>query len=201
VITVFILYVIHVVGLTMNLFKTIKNNLIAFFADIRIYIGGIVLFGESHYQIKGPHLRQILDVIQPGDILLRRYDHYLGSLLIPGYWSHVAIYVGDGKVVHMLREGITEEDILTFTRCDNILILRSKNSGLIKSAIEYTKKELSLNVQYDYDFKADNEELYCCELVYNAFNKPPYNVEHKYSYILPDDFLRMGFDIIWQKEI
>lgn len=37
----------------------IKSNIIRFFSNIRIYEGGIILFGDSHYAIKGPHMREI----------------------------------------------------------------------------------------------------------------------------------------------
>ena len=104
----------------------IKSKLLSFFSDIRIYPGGIVFAGDSSYKVKGPDMRQVLDRVLPGDILLRRYSHYLGSVLIKGHFSHAGIYVGNNKVVHMLGSGITEEDILTFLRCDDICIMRAE---------------------------------------------------------------------------
>jgi len=82
-----------------------KKWFLRWFSDIRLYKGGIIFFGDSHYDIKGKETREILDIIQPGDVFLRRYDHYLGSILIQGYWSHAGIYVGDNSVIHMIGKG------------------------------------------------------------------------------------------------
>ena len=71
-----------------------KKWFLRFFSDIRLYKGGLIICGDSHYKIKGKETREILDIIQHGDVILRRYDHYLGSVLISGYYSHAAIYIG-----------------------------------------------------------------------------------------------------------
>jgi len=107
-------------------FKKAKKKFLSWGADIRVYKSPMffVFFGDSHYKIKGVHMREILNTLKAGDVLLRKYDNYVGSRLIPGYWSHAAMYIGDDKVVHMLKGGIATEDILTFMRCDDIAILR-----------------------------------------------------------------------------
>lgn len=178
---------------------TIKTKLISFFADIRLYWCGIILFGDSHYKIKGPHQRQILDLIQPGDVLLRRYNHYVGSVLVSGHYSHAAMYSGDNKVIHMLGDGITQEDILVFMRCDDMALLRCKDSDLALPAAQKAKEQLEKDIEYDYDFTDAPDKFYCTEFVSFCFGYPEfYNKEGKYIY--PDDFLASIFDVIWQKD-
>jgi len=58
------------------------------------------------YKLKAEEMREILQKLQPGDILLRAYDGYLDGMAIkksskcapnryqPGWFSHVALYVG-----------------------------------------------------------------------------------------------------------
>jgi len=140
-----------------TIFYKIKNTLIAWFSDIRVYAGGFVLFGNSSYSIKGPDTRYVLNVLEPGDVLLRRYDHYLGSILIPGYWSHAALYVGDGYVIHMLGQGINKEDILTFLRCDDICILRCPDNNKAVTAIKNAFNCLYKDIGYDYEFNFNDE--------------------------------------------
>jgi cell wall-associated NlpC family hydrolase len=180
----------------MNLLKDFKQRFLSWGADIRIYWLGLILFGNSHYEIKGPHTREILNVLKPGDILLRRYNHYLGSIFIPGYWSHAAHYVGDGDVIHMLGDGITREDILTFTRCDDILILRCTDVELVKYSITESINLEDKNIQYDYDFKSGNKTLYCSEHVNQVFKNPVNK-----SMVLPDDLLTVDvFQVVWSKK-
>lgn len=180
----------------MKMLKKLKQRFLSWAADIRIYWCGLILFGDSHYEIKGHHVREILNMLKPGDILLRRYSHYLGSILIPGYWSHAAHYIGGGNVIHMLGDGITREDILTFTRCDDIAILRCNDEELVKySIIESTKLE-DHDIEYDYDFKSGNKTLYCSEHVNLVFKNP---IDKKM--VLPDDLLDVDmFNIVWSKK-
>jgi hypothetical protein len=56
----------------------VKSKVLKFLSDIRLYPLGIVLYGQTGYKVKGDHTRQILNTIEPGDVLLTRYDHYLG---------------------------------------------------------------------------------------------------------------------------
>ena len=170
-----------------------------FFGNIRVYKFGIVILGETSYHIKGPDIRKILELLQPGDVLLRRYDHYLGGLSIPGYWTHAAQYIGDNEIIHMLGDGICKEDILTFLRADHICILRCKEKELIPYAIEKSKEFYEQNIAYDYQFKTDNKDLYCSELIYINFQKHKSIIFDKY--VLPDDIYCKLFNRIWMDEL
>lgn len=169
-----------------------------FIADIRIYWGGMILFGASSYRIKGPDMREILNVLKPGDVLLRTYIHYVGSKMVPGYWSHAAVYVGDDKVIHMLGAGITEEDILTFMRCDAIKILRFKDPSKVEEAIQKAKEYLSKGSDYDFGFIQGDENLYCSELIFMIYSCPE-AIQYK-NYILPDNLICDCFEEIWEKK-
>lgn len=58
------------------------------------------------YRISGAHMRVVLEVLQPGDILLRGYEGYVDGAFIrrssvtsqhgfqPGWFTHAALYVG-----------------------------------------------------------------------------------------------------------
>lgn len=182
----------------MNKLYAVKSFIVSFIADIRIYNGGIILFGDSHYNIKGPHVRNIIDTLEPGDVLLRTYNNYLGSILTKGYWSHAAMYIGDNNVVHMLGEGITTEDILTFTRCDDVAILRSKAAGLIQPAIEKANNYMADGIAYDYNFDKLPDKFYCTEFVWQCYGCPI--IKDTDKFILPDDLLNSIFEVIpWRK--
>lgn len=186
-----------------NMIKKIKYKVMDFMSHIRIYKGGFILFGDSHYKIKAQHIRQIIPVLKSGDILLRRDDHYLGSLIIPGYWSHVALYVGNKNVIQMATTGIDIEDILSFLMyADNIQVLRLKEDDqeLVNYAIDRAFKYLSLDVEYDYDFSFNSDdEMSCTELVDNCYKYPTMYDQKNKNYIVPDDFLNSIFKTVWSK--
>lgn len=193
----------------MSLLYYIKSLVLSWAADIRVYKGGLVLFGYSYYKIKGYHQREIMDCIQSGDIILRKYDHYLGSRfisLISGtYWSHSAIYVGEykgepGRVIHMLGSGATNEDILTFTRCDDIAILRCDHEPYVKNAIKSAKHHYENKTKYDYMFRFDNDTLYCSEFVMDCYNEVEFYDRVSEKIIYPEDFLKSIFRVVWEKK-
>ncbi len=157
-----------------SLFYKMKKKIIKFFADIKIYPypGFFMLWGDTSYKVKGPRMREVLDIIQPGDILVRMYNNYIGSFFIPGYWTHAAIFEGPNNIIHMLGAGINREDILTFMRCDDIGILRHKGGiEVAQEAIELARTQLEKGTKYDFDFNTENSEtFYCTELIDYCYN-------------------------------
>ena len=180
----------------MGKFYNMKVKVISWFADIRLYKGGIILFGDSHYTFKGKHMREALNLLQPGDVLLRSYKNYLGSMVTPGYWSHAAMYVGNDTVIHMLGDGITEEDILVFMRCDDMAILRCPDKELVNKALKRALITLEEGMEYDYDFDSDNKKFTCTEFVEYCYSYPVFNEKINPSYLLPDDFVKSIFSVI-----
>jgi len=173
----------------MGFFTKMRKGLIDTFGNVRLYSGGMIFWGKSGYRIDGPDQRSILDVIRPGDILLRRYTHYVGSMLTPGYWSHCALYIGDNNdIIHAAGGGVNTTDILTFMRTDSLALVRCDDVDLLPAAIAYAKEKLAAQVPYDYDFKAENDALYCSELIWEAFDRPACTKYHN-KYIVPDDIL------------
>ncbi len=183
--------------------ENLKIGVIRSVSNIRVYRGGVIWFGDSSYHLKGPECRDILNVLKPGDLLLRRFDHYLGALAIPGYWCHVAIYVGNNLVIQMSTTGINSEDILTFLRSDNIIVLRPniRYKHLTSQAIEKAYQYLPQNIPYDFEFNfKDASKMSCTELIRDCYNYPEFYTKKLKNYIVPDDFLHSIFDIIWKRK-
>lgn len=160
--------------------KTRKKNLwekfLTFFGDLKVYAHPFfVVYDPGSYRIKGPDVRQILGLLQPGDILLRGYDNYLDGKFIGGTFSHAGFYygkadtcpfadndprkgffvAGEQMVVHSMAEGVFMEDILTFTRCDKIAILR-----LPQAIGKHTDTKIRVMSQKVESFTDNEEELY-----------------------------------------
>ncbi len=125
------------------------------FGDILIYRWPLfVIYNPVGYRVRGDDIRDLIGKVQPGDILLRGYDNYLDGKFIPGYFSHVGLYLGEvteadrplasvhlknddekaeGRtrfktgpqmMIHSIAEGALMEDVINFCRCDYMAVVR-----------------------------------------------------------------------------
>jgi hypothetical protein len=131
-----------------------------------------VQYKSQHHKVKGHEVRRILDLLLPGDILLRRFDGYLNTILTPRFWEDAALYVGDNNVIHAVGKGVIKEDILDFCRCDSICVLRVKNDFdlSISVAIAKAKDMYNRRVGYDYEFETGDNKVYCTEIVNECYD-------------------------------
>jgi uncharacterized protein YycO len=168
-----------------------------------------ILWGTTTYKVKGHHQRKILNNLQVGDVIMRRYDRYVTAWFIPGYWKHVGIYVGDNKIVHAMTRGVIEEDILTYLRADQIAILRVKKEHQKKAKQEIGEKAKSyIGRSYDFDFNTVcNDALYCSELIKECYKDYPdleFKVKEKGLFskgaIPPDYLMNAGFEVIYSTQ-
>ncbi|MBF0430429.1 MAG: hypothetical protein HQK83_04070 [Fibrobacteria bacterium] len=136
---------------TVKLAKDIWNTAIRILGDIKIFkFPFFLVYDPGSYLIKGRQMREIMQKVRPGDILVRGFNNYLDGKLIPGTFSHVALYLGTikpedeqfietekgrdvfssgkGMVIHAMMEGVKLDDILDFGRCDHLAILRFPGS-------------------------------------------------------------------------
>jgi len=127
-------------------------------------------YKPKHHKVKGTEVRQIIENIKVGDILLQRHDGYISTIAIPGFWCHAAIYIGGGKIIHAVGQGVCEEDLLDFCRCDSICILRVNDEDK-ESAIKIAHQMKTDGLQYDYKFQSDDgQTVYCTEFVDRCYN-------------------------------
>lgn len=174
----------------MNLFTKIYNTALKIFGDIKVFkFPFFLLYDPGSYLIKGDETREIMNILKPGDIVVRGYKNYLDGYFIPGFFSHVGLYLGnvpnedniqllpstqeqfyaEGEqiVVHAMAEGVFMEDLLNFCRCDYLLILRS--SRITQSNVNevYNRALLRLGTPYDFRFDfSQYNNMSCTEFVY-----------------------------------
>lgn len=152
-------------------FYELASKFLLFFGDIKIFRFPFwIVYDPDDYQITGKNVKDIIDIIQPGDIILRGYNRYLDGKFIPSFpnnkigkgFSHGAIYIGDFQIIHAVGEGVSQISMFDFLQCDRIAIFRPR-SGQTK-AIKIAKKFLKENVPYDFAFQRNASALYCFEL-------------------------------------
>ena len=198
----------------MSMATDIRNGFLKFFGDIKIFkFPFFLLYDPGSYLVKGKDIRRVIELIQPGDILLRGYKNYLDGYFIPGFFSHAGLYLGEtrkensvipegaesefyeGKqvVIHSMAEGVFMEDIINFCKCDYLIILRRSTQIEKKEEIDRSFREVylaalsHLGAEYDFEFNFyDIHNLSCTELVYVCY-KPfmeRYNVKMKTRRVL-----------------
>ena len=186
------------------LFK-LEKMIFRFIGDIKW--GGIfhpfwLTINASTFRLKGKHYRDVDPLIQPGDILIRRFEGYVDKFLIPGWWNHAGMYVGEvegkqHKVVHAISDGVVVDDLIDFMRTDHLIILRAPE-GLQEEAI----RRATAAIGSDYDFAFDfNETLRfsCTELVSHCY---PGHVDGKKRFgrvtVVADDIVNTPtFKVVW----
>jgi len=135
---------------------------------------------------------QMIDVLQPGDILITRHDTAFTNLFIPGFWPHAALYVGtveqrnsmnitipsttaekwNGQtcILEALKDGVRFRPITETLAVDNFVVLRTNlDASQIKAGIERVVRHEGKLYNFDFDFFS-SERLVCSEVVYRAFD-------------------------------
>ena len=148
--------------------KKLKELFLKIFGDIKVFRFPLwIVYDPDMFGMTGSKIRQVLNTIKKGDILLRGYRHYADGYFIPGKFSHSGLYIGDDEVIHAVSEGVSKADILDFLMCDICCIVRPKNQSIVADVI--AKAESYIGTAYDFDFSKGDKSLYCHELVAVSF--------------------------------
>jgi len=124
----------------------IRDRLLTILGDIKVFgFPFFLVYDPGSYRVGGRDMRQLIELVRPGDVLVRGYTSYLDGRFIPGYFSHAGLYLGpvtetdralaparhQGRVepgaqmvAHAVAEGVGLVDLLDFARCDRLAVLR-----------------------------------------------------------------------------
>lgn len=192
-----------------ELLNIIYKKVIGMFGNVKYFRYPLfILYDPTDYNITQEDYDNFEYLLIPGDIVLRTYDHYLDGAVIPGFYSHASLYIGDKKIIHAIDEGVSEISLFDFAKCDGLAIIRPNVSDKDKwNAIKYVKD--NLGKEYDYWFNFNTPDTYCCtELVYWAYldkiSLEPKALNKffgliKQEIISPDDYLDISdCELIWE---
>lgn len=131
----------------------------------------VILIGKIHvpYSVKSAAKSyfEILDVIQPGDIILSTTYGHASNLGNPGKFKHAILYIGIENKKPMIIEAIGEGVIKrTLVECiaekDKIAVIRSneisQDSPNLKDALKWANSQVGK--PYDYDFDTTGNDKY-----------------------------------------
>jgi uncharacterized protein YycO/uncharacterized protein YegL len=168
----------------------------------------VVLVGIAH-----PVIGAWEDELRPGDILLSRgkLSPVLLWNLVPGagavVWTHVGVYIGSGKVIEALLDGVQETDLSTWTATRTVSARRVRHAdgreltpAEIAVVVAFLRSQVgkpyclagvpavegcpgdALGVCTDqgalcYHKRVDSDVWYCSELAWAAYQQIGINIE------------------------
>jgi uncharacterized protein YycO len=125
----------------------------------------------SKKRIDQDDYEHMLSVLKVGDVISTKTRGELSNVFIPGFWSHVAIYSGNGRVIEATTQGVVETNLAWFLFSKDYCaasrpnFLNEDQKWLV---IDYCKRQIGK--PYDYSFHtSDIDKFYCSEIVYHAF--------------------------------
>jgi hypothetical protein len=146
--------------------------------------------------------------IRPLDILLTKSRFKLTDRLIPGYFNHAAVVLGDdpgagdrgswtpsehARVVEAVRSGVRVTTLEDCVNADSVAVLRdetlqdSSRCRIVQRAIQ------ELGKAYDSGFDFASGERQCCsKLVAGLFNHLPLGQTRVPGFVLPDDIASLS---------
>lgn len=138
-----------------------RNFLLNLSSKIRIRSGT--------YDLSGKQTVDIYKQLIVGDILLKGNNKHLDSIFRDDY-SFAGIYIGNGNVAISTKDGITTEDIVTFCRCDTIMIWRlvwhlEERLEIIDRCIRRVNQFIEYTRNYYCRFIGIDHELYSLDIV------------------------------------
>lgn len=151
------------------------------------------------YRIPPDLLASLRGLLQPGDVLLVRDDQRLASAILPGFWTHAALYLGGrsdleslglqahphvarhwsefpedpgplGLVIEALCPCVTLNPLEKCLRVDHVVVLRpALPAPDLASAIGEAVGQLHKPYDLEFDFN-NTSRIVCTELVYRSFH-------------------------------
>jgi uncharacterized protein YycO len=131
----------------------------------------------SNISTKPRHVSQLPDtvqsqlqtILQPGDVFVTRKECAVTNYFLPGFWPHAAMYVGDGKVVESLKDGVRERTLDSPFGNDAVALIRPQlDPSSIGQAIERARTHIGKPYDFDFDFTR-SDRMVCTEVVYRSY--------------------------------
>lgn len=168
----------------------------------------------THKLITGRQYYSARAHLKPGSIFVSRINGELTGLVIPGYWSHAAIYspvprTPDEMVMEAEGPGVIETDLVSFIMGkDALMILEPGLSDEVMARAAAIATE-QLGKPYDYAFEfhlSGQSSFYCSELVWWSYERAcaEFDVPSPFKpkttlgvpTVTPDD-IASNFKIVW----
>lgn len=159
---------------------------------------GNIMIATRPPKVKAVHIRKLLSLAQPGDIMCRKYTYYLDSYFIRGKYTHSGIIIDNDNMIHAVAEGVGKIDIIDFMKdADGFILLRPAVNDFRKMKDFLERK---IGIPYDFIFKKDRDAFYCHELTWNALQEGGAQLPPTDEIIYAEDIMKVC-RVIYEPEL
>lgn len=110
------------------------------------------------------------ELMRAGDVFVTRKECAVTNYFLPGFWPHVAMYVGDDRVVESLKDGVQVRGMESPFGNDCLALIRPcLNAAEISVAIERAHQHVGKPYDFDFDFTR-SDRMVCTEVVYRSYD-------------------------------
>jgi hypothetical protein len=152
---------------------------------------GFWLHPGLHQALDASALRQLHPLLRSGDILLTRCEGKLTTTVLPGFWAHAAIFLGDradlsaldsraastagqdgglGYVIEAVSPCVRIATLGTCLDADHVLVLRpALDAETTREALTEAMRHLGKPYDFEFDFNRSHRVV-CTGLVYRSYH-------------------------------
>jgi len=130
------------------------------------------VLGPRDWKLDGWDITRIINLVEPGDIIITRVDGFVSTWLLPGFWNHAGVVTNNNglytSVVHSTAEGVHESHMFDFLRADHVIVLHANwkkfpNLGVEASQLASGYAQAAAEYDFNFDF-TDSGKFSCTEL-------------------------------------
>lgn len=183
-------------GVTTDTITGMEREGVSLFSMVFGNAVGLVETRKGKLYMNGTVLADVGGSLKSGDILLEKTPFRLTDKLIPGYWGHAAVWIGNERelkelgiwdnpvvarfqdkiregrlVVEALRSGVEMNSLQHFLNIDSVGVLRKTDLSREARANIVILALRQVGKPYDFNFDVESKErVYCSKLVYMSYN-------------------------------
>jgi hypothetical protein len=207
----------------VDTFVDFFNNVTNWLSSIFGNIAGSISWRDGHLKNDTRALAYISNQLKPMDIIFDKSPFILTDKFIPGFFGHVALYLGteaqlksigmwnhpsiipfqmqikQGNVIlEAVRSGVHLNTVQGFMNIDTFMLIR-KEDGLSSPDImidQITRGMDQMGKPYDFNFDVQTlDKIVCSELIYIIFGNVHWPTKYRFgrSTITPDDIAEILF--------
>ena len=207
----------------VDTFVDFFNDLTNWLSSIFGNLAGSISWRNGHMKNDTRALNYIAGQLKPMDIIFDKSPFILTDKFIPGFFGHVAVYLGTetqlksidmwnhpsivpyqneirkGNVIlEAVRPGVHLNTVQGFMNIDTLMMIR-KEDGLSSPDIlidQITRGIAQMGKPYDFNFDVETlDKIVCSELIYIIFGNVHWPTKYRFgrSTIAPDDVAEILF--------
>ena len=124
------------------------------------------------------NINQLLPSLKKWDIICQKSPQCLTDHLIPGYFGHVGIYLGDSTFVESIQDGVTLSTAQRFLEGSSFIVLRPIQISNQQDAHMNHLVKSQIGKQYDFNYNIESpDQLVCTELIFLVFDRVNWRTE------------------------